>query len=361
MSIELHKKSYEVLALFVVAFIQSAAAQDRPAPRFAAATDFPSRWDVKVREGTKLAEIKATYETRARVMMTDLEDKAPLPHWFRGYLRDNLSELPASGPYQYPRVAVEIFEWMLAHPNLEPPRSAMRSPARVSATRRVRVGGNINITSLDERNSESAIAVDYSNPKYLISAANNISGSGRQRQFYSSDGGSSWSKTELPLASGTAFQSDPSVAFTTDGTTWAATLGINSSGSSIKAQLYKSTDHGATWSFVSTVSSGNNNDKEMMWIDTHSASPYKDYIYLAWDVPGSGMRFVRSTDKGVTWPAVQSLSTDSAIGAHLSTGPSGELYVAWPDTTSRQLRVRKSTDGGATFAAAKVIATTNAR
>jgi hypothetical protein len=57
--------------------------------------------------------------------------------------------------------------------------------------------------------------------------------------------------------------------------------------------------------------------------------------------------------------AATTLSNDSAIGAHLTTGPSGELYVAWPDTASRELRIRKSTDGGATFSAAKVIATTN--
>jgi hypothetical protein len=124
-------------------------------------------------------------------------------------------------------------------------------------------------------------------------------------------------------------------------------------------QVFKSTDRGTTWSFVSTVSTGNNNDKELMWIDTHSTSPFKDNIYLAWDQPGGGMRFARSTNKGGTWSAVTNLSTDAAIGAHLTTGPSGELYVAWPDTTTREIRIRKSTDGGATFAATKVIATTN--
>jgi hypothetical protein len=67
---------------------------------------------------------------------------------------------------------------------------------------------------------------------------------------------------------------------------------------------------------------------------------------------------VRSTDKGRTWSTPLTLSTDSAIGAHLATGSAGEVYVAWPDTASRQLRIRRSDDGGATFGAVRAIATT---
>jgi hypothetical protein len=283
--------------------------------------------------------------------------------WFRAYLRDGLRELRSTGKYQYPRVAVQIFEWMLTHPNLAVApaggRAAARSAAaRTAATRTVTTGTNINLSMADERNSESFIALDPNHPQFMTAASNNISGSGRQKQFQSSDSGATWTRSELPLAPGRAFHSDPALAFASDGTAWGATLGINNLGNSVQVQVYKSTDHGVTWSFVTTVSTGNNNDKELMWIDTQPTSPFKDNIYVAWDVPGSGMRFSRSADKGTTWSAVMTLSTDGAIGAHLTTGPSGEVYVAWPDTDSRELRIRKSTDGGATFGSAKVIATT---
>jgi Neuraminidase (sialidase) len=113
---------------------------------------------------------------------------------------------------------------------------------------------------------------------------------------------------------------------------------------------------------VKTVSAGTTNDKELMWIDTHASSPFKDRIYVVWDVPNSvrgGMRVVTSGDKGKTWSHVITLSNDRAIGSHITTGPAGEVYVAWPDTASQELRIRKSTDGGKTFQPVKVIAKTN--
>lgn len=337
----------------IVAATAVAAAQPPPPPE-------PAERVVAVRAGTRLAAIKELYDRRVAIRKAierDAEDRAPLPRWFRSYLRDNIPDLPTSGTYQYPRVAVQLLEWMVAHPDLQVPPPTPR--ARRAAARVVSVGPNINITNLDERNSESAIAVDSSDPRYVIAGSNNITGSGRQKQFYSSDSGATWSQTELPLAPGRAFQSDPSVAFSTDGTAWAVTLGIDNLGTSVQVQIYKSTDHGASWTFQSTISTGNNNDKEMLWIDTHPTSPFKDNMYVAWDVPGNGIRFARSTDKGATWSAPQSLSTDQAIGVHLTTGPAGELYVAWPDTASRELRIRKSTDGGATFASVRTIAVTN--
>ena len=323
-----------------------------------------TQWDVNIPPGTRLAAIKNLYNRRRLSQAVaepsgDLQDQSPLPLWFRLYFRDKHPNLPREGRYQYPRVARQVFEWMVAHPNLETPPSAVPRVARSrAAARTVSVGGNINLTNFSEVNSESFIARDYINPQFLVAGSNNLGGSGRQKQFFSSDSGATWHRNELPLAPGSAFQSDPAFAFTSDGTAWAATLGIGANGSPIECQVYKSTDHGASWSFVSTVSTGNSNDKELMWIDPHPGSSFRDNIYLAWDVPGGGMRFVRSTDKGATWSSVTTLSSDVAIGCHLTTGPDGALYVAWPDLDSRELRFRKSTDGGATFADARVIATT---
>ncbi len=353
-----------VIAMLTVAFLSLPAyaqeVSEDEARRIKAR--YRSAWEVEIPEGTKLATLAKSYQRRlTRIPSRDLEDQGPYPLWFRAYLREQFPELPTQGYYQYPRVAAQILEWMIAHPDLEapPPVGTRGASRKMAPSRTLTVGANVNITNLDERNSESFIAVDYSNPQSLVAGANNISGSGRQRQFWSSDGGVTWSSTELPLATGTAFHSDPAVAWTTDGIAWAATLGINNVGTSVKVQVYKSTDRGATWSFVQTISTGNNNDKELMWIDTHSTSPYKDNIYVAWDVPGGGMRFARSTDNGSSWSTVTNLSNDSAIGAHLAAGPSGELYVAWPDVASREIRIRKSTDGGATFGSTKKIATTN--
>jgi len=320
--------------------------------------NYPAKWDVRVPEGTALAQIRDSYEQRRsiRMMAADLEDQSPLPFWFRAYLRDQLQNLPTTGQYQYPRVADQILEWMLAHPNL--PSGEQKASTRLNRTAAIPLpsGTNVNLTNFDERNSESSIAVDYANPLFVVAASNNIATSGHQKQFYSADGGKTWQVTELPLAAGTAFQSDPALAFASDGTVWAATLGINATGSSVQVQVFKSTDHGATWAFVSTISSGNNNDKEMIAVEG-------DRIYVVWDVPGGGMRFATSSNNGATWSGVVELSHDTAIGSDVWVGGDGEVYVAWPDTTSRELRVvrsARSTDGSIQFGAVQVIAKTHA-
>lgn len=349
-----------LLGLILLAALETMSKSQVPAAPTTAAesTSYQAGWDVQVPANTRLAAIKTLYERRrTRLPVRDLADQSPLPAWFRAYLRDNLPELPTTGKYQYPRVAAQILQWMLSHPDLQATLPSMERSRSVA--RMVAVGRNINLTNFDEVNSESFIAQDYNQPNFLIAAANNLTGSGRQKQFFSIDGGNTWTTTELPLAPGTAFHSDPALAFATDGTAWAATLGVDSMGTQLAVQVFKSEDHGATWTFVKTISTGSNNDKEMMWIDNSPSSPFKDNIYVAWDVPGRGMRFARSADKGRTWSSVMTLSDDSAIGAHLTSGPAGEVYVAWPDLSSRELRIRKSTDGAATFGPVVTIAMTN--
>ncbi len=317
-------------------------------------------WEVRIRSGTRLDSLRRLYDRRLHRIPaeTDTLDQSPYPLWYRAYLRDVHPNLPTSGAYQYPRVAAQLLQWMVRNQDFEVQPRGMPGSSRIGGSRAAAAGNNVNMSNIAEVHSESFIAVDPNNPSYLIASSNNITGSGRLKQFYSSDGGMSWNTTELPLDDGAAFHSDPAVAWSSDGAAWSGTLGIAFSGA-VKVQMYKSADRGATWTFAGSVSTGTDNDKELIWVDNHPSSPYKDNIYVAWDQVGRGIRFARSTDNGATWSSVMSLSNDGAIGTHLTTGPSGELFVAWPDVNSRQIRVRKSTDGGATFGPVTVIATTN--
>lgn len=319
------------------------------------------QWEVSIRSGTRLDSLRQLYDRRLQriAVATDTLDQSPYPLWYRAYLRDAYPDLPTTGAYQYPRVAAQLLEWMVRNQDFEVPSAGMPgSSGEIGPSRTATVGTNVNMSNRAEVNSESSIAVDPGDANYLVASSNNISGSGRLKQFYSSDGGVSWNTTELPLNDGAAFHSDPAVAWSSDGTAWSGTLGISPAGA-VKVQMYESADRGATWTFAGTVSTGSDNDKELIWVDNHPSSPHKDNIYVAWDQVGRGIRFVRSTDGGATWSSITSLSNDGAIGTHLASGPSGELYVAWPDVNSRQIKVRKSTDGGATFAPVRVIATTN--
>ena len=113
-------------------------------------------------------------------------------------------------------------------------------------------------------------------------------------------------------------------------------------------------------------------DKNWMAVDSLTGNLYVSYTYFEvvnGTVVSDQIRIVRSIDDGQTWIGDQMLSNplDAGLvqGARPAVGPDGEVYVVWhalgrsdpalPNMNSPFgrdfLRLRKSTDGGATFAA----------
>ena len=81
---------------------------------------YPSEWEVAVPPGTKLDKLRKRLDAQFRLLPErDLDDTTALPIWFRVYLRKQHPELSKSGPYQYPRTAKRILQWMLDHPNAD--------------------------------------------------------------------------------------------------------------------------------------------------------------------------------------------------------------------------------------------------
>lgn len=210
--------------------------------------------------------------------------------------------------------------------------------------------------------SESDISINHNDTSKIISAANINSLSATQGQFYSSDGGNNWGQTNLPLASGDAFHSDPTVDWTSDGTAWATTIGINSAVTQLQLRSYKSADGGASWTFDGTISGTQiSADKQMMWIDHSPTSPFKDNIYVIWH--NDDPVFVnRRTGPSGSWQTPIQVSgaetTGTGIGGDVKTNSFGDVFAFWPDTVSKKLFVAKSTNGGVSFSSPIAIATT---
>jgi hypothetical protein len=206
--------------------------------------------------------------------------------------------------------------------------------------------------------SESDIRYNYNNLNQIIAASNNLSFN-PQAQFYSSDGGATWSQTNLPAVAGDSNQSDPAVDWTSDGTAWALTVGV---GSSNVVRAFKSTDQGATWTFDATISGTQTNvDKPMLWVDHSPSSPHKDNIYALWW--NSGPTYVaRRAGPGGTWQAPVQVSgaetTGGSDGGDIKTNTFGDVFAFWPSEADQKLFVAKSTDGGATFGTPVQIANT---
>jgi hypothetical protein len=213
--------------------------------------------------------------------------------------------------------------------------------------------------------TETDIRLNYGDPSRVIAAANDFN-TGAQAMFFSTDGGSNWGQSTLPLAAGDVGQSDPAVDWTSDGTAHALCIGFDAGQVNTRVRAYQSTDNGANWALEATPSGAQNGaDREIIWVDHSPTSPFKDQVYATWH-NGIPVFFARRTAGagGVWQPAIQlsgAETTVMGIGGDIKTNSFGDLFVFWPDADgSRNLVVRKSIDGGANFAAAVIIANTSA-
>ncbi|HEV3115895.1 MAG TPA: sialidase family protein [Gemmataceae bacterium] len=292
-----------------------------------------------------------------------VKGKIDVPDWLKVYYRKQHPQLKAAlqDPTQgYPLALESIYHWMLTHQDLRP-SPPLPPPARAH----VADGNNIRISGAQNTpRSESDIRVNFNAPKFIIAASNAIAGDGRQAQFYSMDGGASWGQTSLPLVENDQFMSDPTVDWTSDGTAWATTIGIE--GASLRMRSYRSLDHGVTWAFDKVFSGTQTDaDKQMMWVDHGATSPYKDNIYVIWH-NGQPAFVNRRTGPAGNWQTPLQVSgaetTGTAIGSDIKTNSAGDVLAFWPDTGSQtagpKLFVSKSTDGGASFSAPVKIADT---
>ena len=349
---------------------------------------FPSIADqlkaAHAKPGSALEKLIKDNQDFGRLHARDAADSIVPPwlkvYWQKGHPEANYdNENDPSGGY--PLVLKEVLEWMMTHQDLKPgdPDASMAPgtqwgdhdaddeeegfrPGRFglqanggTAGTNVRTSGAQTVSR-----SESDIRINYWDPSKIIAASNNIGGSGMQGQYYSTDGGVTWGQTTLPLASGDAFHSDPTVDWSSDGTAWSTTMGINSAQTQLKVQSYRSTNGGATWTFDGTISgSQTNTDKQMQWIDHSATSAYKDQNYVIWH-NGAPAYMNRRTSAGWGTPIKVSLTetTGTAIGADVKTNSSGDVFGFWPDTGSRGIYVVKSTNGGTSYSTPTRIVTT---
>lgn len=290
-------------------------------------------------------------------------DKRNLPPWLRVFWRkahpdgNYNADDPTGG---YPRVLNEIREWMQSHQNLQSGPGNSGSGGNVAPNSTITNEQRISPSGAGAVRSESDIRINFFDPTKIISASNNISGTGKQGIYYSTNSGSTWSQTELPLTGTDSYHSDPTVDWTSDGKAWSSTLGIV--GGTVKVRNYYSTDNGATWTFDGTPSGSQTSvDKQMVWIDHNASSPYYNRQYCIWQVTSARFSY-RTAGAGGTWSTPATISgaesTGTCIGSDVKTNSYGDLFAFWPTTGNRKIVVRKSTDGGATFGTAVQAATT---
>ena len=276
-------------------------------------------------------------------------------------------EYPASGPLQYPRWAYSLMNRQDRQGSVScGPSAGQSQPEDSSAfsqsiTPNVVVNANIKVSNDSISEAETYLAIDPTNPQYMVGASNvNVSGYG-QRMYSSADYGSTWSTFQIqPTRTN---QSDPGVNFDSNGNVYTVTLDY--SGNLTQVKFYKSTDHGKTFPTQIVVDDSSGNDKELAAIDYQPTSSCRDQIYVGWD--NGKAQFASSTtapNSGIFRPKATVQSRGSTIAADLAVGPpatsgsAAPVYYVWTSTANSTINFSKSTDCGASWSTFKTIAHT---
>jgi len=285
--------------------------------------------------------------------------------------------------------------------------------------------------------NETSIAQNPLRPNQVVSSFNDYRrGDGNCYTAYSSDQGRSWQDSTVPMGftrgdafGGTAREywqggGDTSVAWDTRGNAYLSCQ-VFKRGTAVTADpdqssafyVFRSTGTGgASWNFTGRPVVENNDvagagdvllDKQLMAVDNHIASPYRDRVYLTWTLfAADGTAYIyeaHSADYGESFSAPVLVSANSSLCVNAFgiptpqgscnenqfsqpfVGPDGALYVTYanfnngvgrpvgdPDAGGEnggdggddaaatlaagqenfnQILIAKSTDGGASFSA----------
>jgi hypothetical protein len=262
-------------------------------------------------------------------------------------------DYPTSGPRQYPRWALRLMN--------RPESAPTRESALGSRSFGLTVNANVDVSNDNTPRSETFVAIDPTNPQYMVGASNiNVNAFG-QAMYFSSDAGSTWSK--LALTPFYTNQSDPGVSFDSRGNAYTSV--VDYGGAKTEVVVYKSSDHGATWPTRMVVDTEEANDKELLATDYQPTSACRDQTYVGWDNGKTQwVSSMTSPGSGVFAPKIALQTKSPVIAADLSVGPpassgaAAPVYYVWDDIGNSTINFSKSTDCGASWAPFSVIAAT---
>ncbi len=183
--------------------------------------------------------------------------------------------------------------------------------------------------------AETDIAVNPRDPNNFVGTDNRVI-TGSPLIYYTTDGGVTWLTSSVNVSQG-----DPVFCADSLGNFYCAVL-------SNGIRLLKSSNKGVSWTNLGNIVTNSNADKEWIAAD-QTGGPFQNHVYMAYVnfATGASVDFHRSTNNGATWSFVGNMGTGNPNpGPDIAVGPGGRVYLAWYNGGTV---VRVSTDGGASF------------
>jgi hypothetical protein len=222
------------------------------------------------------------------------------------------------------------------------------SPSNYVFWPEIAAGPNLNVTHEAGPQSETSVAADPSNPKHIIMSVNDITGTftATASLYESVDGGSTFKNSYRSPQNTVCYDTWVAINYKGDG--------FMSYECNFDQRIAYRKKGQSTWTEIDLGSFVGYSDRDMVTVDNSPASKFKGSVYIGYD--GSGANVVYSRDGIHNWRLSPQLATQGIpIGTNVATGPNGEVYACWEDPDGRKIFVAKSTTGGKTWSAPRVV------
>jgi hypothetical protein len=232
-------------------------------------------------------------------------------------------------------------------PSTVPDRSG---PASSPDATVLRSGPNVNISARPGAQSEVHVAVDPTNRRHILAAANDLAVNPPYTAVWESfDGGRTWASAGFSVPG--AFCYDPWLDFNANGDAFFA---YECGDQRIAFKRAGTTN----WVHTTLVPSGPFPDRDMVVADTNPSSPFFGSVYVGYDEANfnNAAHLMYSRDGFGGWLKSPTINdAGGTIGVNAAVDSDGGVNTVWLDWVGRRIESDHSTNGGANWGTDDVV------
>ena len=222
------------------------------------------------------------------------------------------------------------------------------------------IGPNVNVTHEKGSQSETSVAVDPTDDSHILMSVNDFNTlperpNASTTVYESNDAGATFHSAHFHDL---GFCADGWIAFNAAGTAFVAyECQDKMTGTFTQRLAYRIGQNPWTYMTFDPNLAGVQPDRDMVSIDTSSASPFKNSVYIGYEDAGSNTApyVLYSRNGAQNWHRSALPIGHSSVGVNVSIAVDGTVYATWEDYLAGEILVVNSTDGGVSWGAPYVV------